>query len=315
MKSELSKFPTEFIERLKRILPPGLQSQSWQGLTSPKPTVFRINSLKSSEEAVLKDLGFWDLQCEPFRDFPHAYELKKGSHKKLSETQSFKEGWIYLQGLTSQLPPLVLDPQPGERVLDMAAAPGGKTTYIAALMKNEGEIVALEPDPIRFERMSFNIERQGAKVLPLNIKGEKLDSKYSEYFDRVLLDAPCSSEGTFLAHDRKGYSHWSVSFVQNISALQKKLLAAAVGYLKPGGRLVYSTCSLSPEENEAVVDWALTQFPQLTALDFQLKHSYLKPGLPSWNGQPFKPGVLKSRRVYPSPSMEGFYLASFKKTA
>lgn len=320
-----SKLPAEFLERLARIVPPGLQHQVKRGMSEQKPTTFRINLLKSSPNIVLREMEEGGVQCEPAFLIPQAYLVKKGSFKKIQKFKCYQEGGIYLQSLSSQIPVLVLKPQPGERILDMAAAPGGKTCQIAALMGNVGKIVALEPNSIRFEKLKFNLERQGVKIAQaLKISGERVGARHAvplqeNLFDRILLDAPCSSEGTFCTTDPRSFNHWSVEWVQKIAVLQKKLMMKAISCLKPGGDLVYSTCALSPEENEEVIDFALQEHPgKIRIIDIPLKFPFLKPALgsttlPSWNNKKFNPEISKARRIYPSETMEGFFVCWMRK--
>lgn len=310
----LNKFPADFAARLKLLVPPGLLPSVTQGYLSTRATMFRVNTLRAEAPLVLRELTKIGLICEPVLGFPHTFILKKGSFKKLTESRSYENGWIYLQSLSSQIPPLVLQPAAGEKILDMAAAPGGKTCQIAALMHGSGEVVALEPDNIRFERLKYNVEKQGAAIVKtLNIPGERLPQEHFGSFDRVLLDAPCSSEGTFSVLDRRTYGHWSVEFVQKSAKIQKRLLAIAVKAVRTGANLVYSTCALSPEENEAVIHDALKNFPELDVETITLKHPFLKPALPSWNGDHFDPRVTKARRIYPSETMEGFFVCALRK--
>lgn len=310
----MKKFAPDFLARLDQVIPPGIRSNVINGLSQEKPTTFRINTLKSSPEAVLKDLRSLGVSCEEVRDIPLAYKVVDGSYKKLSTSHSYEEGKIYLQSLSSQLPPLLLDPKPGEKILDMAAAPGGKTCQIAALMKNQGEIVACEPDQLRFERLNHNIKMQGATIVTtLKTKAEKLPETYHHYFDRILLDAPCSSEGTFVATQPQTHRHWNLKIVQDLSQLQWILLQKAFDCLRPGGTLVYSTCALSPEENEVNVTRMVQKYAgQITVPDFPFKKTFLSLPLPGFLGQKFD-ALKNSRRIYPSAQMEGFFVSIFKK--
>lgn len=314
MHPSLRAFPTEFLNRLQRIVPPGIMHEVGLGFQGERSTTFRVNALKSNPSDVIRDLAKRGLVCEEVRGFPGTFILKKGSFKKLSESRSYEEGWIYLQSLSSQIPPLVLSPRPGETVLDLAAAPGGKTCQMAALMGNRGELIAVEPDQIRCERLKFNVEKQGACIATVaRARGEKLGAEYEARFDRVLIDAPCSSEGTFSAGKRATFSHWSEEFVRDAAKLQKKLIAAALRYVKPGGLVAYSTCALSPEENECVIDAALSDHPGTRTEDLTLKFPFLRPPLASWDGVAFSADVRRARRIYPSPMMEGFFVALLRK--
>ena len=205
------------------------------------------------------------------------------------------------------VPPIVLKPKPGEKVLDLTAAPGSKTTQIAAMMQNSGYILANELDALRCERLKFNVEKQGAKIIEINNgRGESIGKKYEEYFDKVLLDAPCSGEGRFLANDPKTYRSWSVKTVKELSKLQKKLLKSAYQAVKKGGEIVYSTCTLNKEENENILKWAIEELNiKLLDINLNIKNSIEI----SENNADLK----KAIRILPSKETEGFFIARLKK--
>ncbi len=312
MRPELLKFPAEFVDKLKKIIPPGIFPEVAKGYMFPHPVTFRVNTLKADASMVKKDLSALGLVMESFNELPNAFILKEGSFQKLAKSKSYDEGGIYMQGLTSQVPPFLLAPKPGDRVLDLAAAPGGKTTQMAALMKNEGEIVAVEPDKMRYRTLVANIKKQGASIAnPLLMNGLMFNEV--ESFDCVLLDAPCSSEGTFYVRDNATFKNWSPDFVTQMSGLQKKLMQVALNALKPGGRLVYSTCALSPEENEEVVSDALSQNSTIQLLPIPFKFPWLKPVFGQWNGYFLHKMMTHCRRIYPSILLEGFFVGVFKK--
>ena len=330
MKYGLSRFPSVFLDRVKKIVPPGLVPQIHQGFLEFKPATFRINTLKAAQwqadaSLVRHELKKKEIICEEVKNFPNAFLVKKGSLKKLRESKPYEEGWIYLQSLSSQIPPMALDPQPGERVLDLAAAPGGKTCQMAVMMQNQGEIVAVDPHPIRYEKLVYNLKKQGVEMAQaVKISGEKIvgatlrgcpqegghiGPPLHKGFDRILLDAPCSSAGTLCLKDPGGFNHWSLALVFEMAAKQKKLMRAAVTCLKPGGFLLYSTCALSPEENEAVIDWTLNEFPEMQSCPIPLKYPFLNPHLPQWQTTKFHRDVSRARRIYPTPIMEGFFVS------
>jgi len=309
MHPDFKKFPVLFLERLQKIVPKGLLPQVLDGYRADRPTTFRINNLKSNTQQVLDDLRRSGVEVQSIREIKDAYQVVKGSFKKLETSKSFEEGWIYLQSLSSQLPPLILNPQSGDRILDMTASPGGKTTQMAALMQNQGTLIALEPEDIRFKRLKFNCEKQGASIVEcLQTRGESYESKP---FDIILLDAPCSSEGTFHVQNQNGYRHWSLDFVTKINKLQGALLERAIGLLKPGGKLLYSTCALSPEENEGIIQSALDAHLELKVVPIKFSAGTTIPSFSSWNGQKYSfTGAL---RVLPSKMWEGFFVCLLQK--
>lgn len=176
-------------------------------------------------------------------------------------------------------------------------------------MENKGYILANEIDSIRCERLRYNIEMQGTNIVEvINKRGEKVGKEYKEEFDKVLLDAPCSGEGRFLGNSPKTYRNWSKKTVNELAKLQKKLLKSAYEALKPGGILVYSTCTLNKKENEEVLEWALENL-ELKLLDINLN---LREKLQGFN-EGLNKEISKSIRILPSKNMEGFFIAKFKK--
>ncbi len=260
----------------------------------------------------LRRLGFELEQVSWYRD---AYVLRNRSKRELMQAPPHIEGGIYLQNLSSMVPALVLAPQPGERVLDMAAAPGSKTTQIAALMGNKGEIVANDVSPTRRFRLLANLRQQGVTIARVtSIRGEVMWRSYPEQFDRTLLDAPCSMEGMFKCGDPATYEHWSPRKVKVLAQRQAHLLRSAVSATKVGGVVVYSTCTLSPEENEGVVDWLLHKEGDAVELEpVEVPGLELAPALEGWQGRRFDPKVSLSARILPSSLMEGFFVARIRK--
>ena len=176
-------------------------------------------------------------------------------------------------------------------------------------MENKGYILANEIDSIRCERQRYNIKMQGANIVEvINKRGEKVGEEHKEEFDKVLLDAPCSGEGRFLGNSPKTYRTWSKKTVNELAKLQKKLLKSAYEALKPGGVLVYSTCTLNKKENEEVLEWALENL-ELKLLDINLD---LREKLQRFNDGVNKE-ISKAIRILPSKNMEGFFIAKFKK--
>lgn len=226
---------------------------------------------------------------------------KTGAKEALTRTAAYENGEIYLQSFSSMLPPLVLAAGEREDVLDMTAAPGGKTTEIFALSSGKARITACEKDFKRAERLKFNLEKQGAKATVL--QEDSLSLSDFLRFDRVLLDAPCSGSGTLLWDDPKTYRYFSEELVKNSASLQKKLLKKAGTLVKKGGVLVYSTCSLLKEEDEDAL------CPLLSSGDFVLEPFDLsgKENLPLFLDERGMLGVL------PTDLYEGFFVAKLRK--
>ncbi len=220
------------------------------------PKYIRVNTIKIREDELLERLGERGFSLRR-TEVPFCYEVVEEPYS-IGATPEFLMGYYYVMDKSSCVPPLALDPKPGERVLDMAASPGGKTTMLSMLMENEGVIVALEPQEERVQPLVDNVNRMGAmNVAIVRLDGRRV-SKLGVRFDRVLLDAPCSGEGVIYKDPSRKVSRGAED-IAFCSSLQKQLILAAFDVLKRGGILVYSTCTLTPEENEMVIDFLLSK--------------------------------------------------------
>jgi len=263
----------------------------------------------------LADMQGEGLQPQPINWLPDAFFVAAGQRRQLTESAACRSGHLYIQNPASMLPPLLLAPRPGEKILDLCAAPGSKTLQMAAMMQNEGWISAVEAVKERFFRLRANVERHGASIVhTYHRDGTKVWRYVPEEFDRVLLDAPCSSEGQFAAGNPDSYRYWSVRKISEMARKQKKLLFSAFHCLKPGGILVYSTCTLAPEENEATINWFVKKFAdRIDILDIPAGYEALQPGLASLRGKPFDQRVRKCGRIFPDQLMEGFFVCLMRK--
>ncbi len=234
--------------------------------------------------------------------------------KQLEETGLVKDGSIYIQGLSSMLPALVLDPKPGDAVLDMCAAPGSKTTQMAALMENRGRILCLETVRERYYKLRAVVGQMQVGIVDFKLMDARR-FRSSETFDKVLVDAPCTSEGRFKTFEKKSVAFWSPRKIKEMVHKQRGLLMSASRFLKPGGVLVYSTCTFAPEENEGVVDWLLKKTKEELQVEavpaFPQVNTY--PAVSQWEKKIFNPQVKKALRVFPGASMEGFFIIKFIK--
>jgi len=232
----------------------------------------------------------------------------------IGATPEYLAGHYMLQAASSFLPVIALSPQPDERVLDMASAPGGKTTHMAALMANTGVIFANDANKARTKSLTANIHRLGCKnVVVCSYDGREFP-KVMGGFDRVLLDAPCSGTGV-ISKDASVKTNKSERDFALLSHLQKQLILCAIDSVTPdsktGGYLVYSTCSVTVDENEAVVDYALRKRPNVKLVDTGLEFG--RPGFTSFRGKNFNEKVSLTRRFYPHVhNMDGFFVAKFK---
>jgi NOL1/NOP2/sun family putative RNA methylase len=312
----IHELPPAFAQRLQHIVPASRLAACWASFAQTPATVFRVNTLRDTVEATATELKAQGFSLEALAWKKDAFRVADAQRRALTETTAFADGRIYIQNPSSMIPPLVLDPQPGEEVLDLAAAPGGKTLQIAAMMDNTGRIGAVEAVRGRFFRLRDNIARAGAENVQTYLKdGAGVWRQCPERFDRVLLDAPCTGEGLFQVSDENSFAYWSEKKIGEMARKQRRLLQSAILCLRPGGTLVYSTCTFAPEENEAVLNRALKKFAgALEVEEIELQLECMEPGLTSWQGKDFEPGLQKSRRIIPDGIMEGFFLCKLRKT-
>ena len=303
------KLPKDFVESLYENYTPLSVDKILSGMSGNRSTTLRVNTLKYSIQDLMKELKSNNIKFERVPWFKDALIIKNKKEKDIQNLEIYDKGYIYLQSLPSMIPPLVLDPKDGEKVLDMTAAPGSKTTEMAMLMSNKGKILANELDKLRCERLKYNVNMQGAEIVEvINQRGERLGNLYPNNFDKVLLDAPCSGEGRFLANDVKTYRNWSKKSVIQLAKLQKKLFRSAYDALKPGGIMVYSTCTLNKEENEDVLEWAIDNL-NLKIIDIKIE---IKEGISAFTEER-DISIGKAIRILPSKDMEGFFVAKLKK--
>ena len=253
------RLPEDFMEEIYESFSPVTVDKILLGMTDDRFPTLRINSLKYNIQDLMRYFKEVNIKFERVPFYSDALIIKNAREKDVQKLDIYEKGYVYFQSLSSMIPPLVLKPEEGERVLDMTAAPGSKTTQMACLMNNKGYILANELDKIRCERLKYNVQMQGI-IEVVNGRGEKLGDNYEEQFDKVLLDAPCSGEGRFIATSPMTYRNWSKKGVADLVKIQKKLFASGYKALKPGGIMVYSTCTINRDENEFVIDWALQNF-------------------------------------------------------
>ena len=310
----MTKFKEKYEERYKEIL--GDEYPVFkEAIVRPLAASIRMNSLKIDSSKLLKrfteEYG-WELEQVPF--YKKSYKFTTKKPVVLGNTLEHLLGYFYIQEVASMIPPVVINPQQDEFILDMAAAPGSKTTQIADMMSNHGGIIANEKSIGRLSALRMNLQRCGV----MNTAVTQMDGKFFKRidnikFDKVLLDAPCTGTGAIMK-SLYTLKTWSEKASVKMSNIQKQLMQAAVHVLKPGGTLVYSTCSLEPEEDEMVVDYALQKLG-MTIEKFDINGFKLREGLTSWNGKELDKKVSYARRVYPQDNnTEGFFIAKLRKS-
>lgn len=308
--------PYQFRERLQHIIPKKFYASVLDSFCHNRPTTFRTNTIKISTKDLQLELEKEHIVTEQIQWYKDAFILSHQPKEILMDTNWYKNGFLYIQNLSSMIPPLVLDPQPHDLICDIAAAPGSKTTQIAALMNNEGKIIANDKSHVRRYRLEANLKLQGVTNTSISkLAGQALWHMYPEYFDRTLVDVPCSMEGRINCQEQETYEQWSVKKIKSLVQIQRFLLRSGISATKPGGIIVYSTCTLAPEENEGIIDWILEKEKDAIQVEkINLKMEETLPELTCWNNKTYVTTLNNTIRIRPSFLMEGFYVAKLKKT-
>lgn len=311
----ISRLPEEFIERVYALYGTHQAEKVFRSLSAKRPVTLRVNTARFDVRSCIARLYDNRIKVDRVNWCQSALIIKDRQEKDLEALDIYQDGLVYLQSLSSQVPPLALNPQRGENVCDLTAAPGGKACQMAAMMQRIGYIFATEVNPIRYERLKYNVALQQAHIIETSLEDAKyVGRKKHEVFDRVLLDAPCSGEGLFISDKPGTYRYWSLKEVRKLAGEQRRLMRSAFEATKPGGCIVYSTCTLSPEENEAIVDYALkTYIGELTVEPIDITIPTAVPGITSWQGTTYSPDLTKSLRILPSELMEGFFVCRMRK--
>lgn len=311
-----SDVPEALIERIKHIYPKETYISIFKAFKAERKTTLRRNALKINKEDFLSAALSEHIQLLPIEWYEDAYILESPTLRALTETTLYKNGYCYVQSLSSMIPPLLLNPQHDEHILDIAAAPGSKTTQLSMLMDNTGAIVANDSSQIRLYKLKANIERLGATNISIRKGvGQTIWQEYREYFDRVLVDVPCSMEGRIHFSEKESYVFWSTKKIKELQEIQKFLLKSALSATKPGGTLVYSTCTLTPEENEGVIDWIIKKFGNyVTVEEITETNIPFSDPLLFWKEKQYSKEITKCKRILPSDSYEGFFIAKLRKT-
>ncbi len=310
MTSSASELPDDFqdaaafVEMLTAVYGDASAAEIMVSMRADRVLSYWLNPLVDAPfEAVGTPLdGMPEMRCLP-RD------------SEFTSTDAASSGRVYIQNPSSLLAIRVLDPQPGEEVLDLAAAPGGKTIAMAVAMRNAGRIAAVEPVKGRFHRLRANVERCGVNIVAFYQRdGRGVGRAVPARFDRVLLDAPCSSQARMRWDDPSSYRHWTRRKVREASRKQKSLVMSGYAALKPGGRMVYSTCSFAPEENELVIEHLLKR-TDARLLEIEALPCRTLPGLTRWGSRPLRETLAQTVRIVPDQVWDGFYLANIEKPA
>ncbi|MCB0833757.1 MAG: RsmB/NOP family class I SAM-dependent RNA methyltransferase [Bacteroidetes bacterium] len=303
-------FSKELADYLSSISPQTLESFE-KGLAIEKRTSVRVNTLKSAPEKIRKTLEAAGFKVQPLEFYRDAWRIEE-EPTLISKTLEHFLGLIYIQGVASMMPPLVLNPTSTDLVLDISAAPGSKTTQLAQMMGNKGCLVANDWDGKRIKTLSHNLDRMGIiNAAMVHMPGERIGTILPEVFDKVLVDAPCSALGVI---HKAPEAVENLKFVQKYAFIQEQLLISALKAVKTGGKVVYSTCTVSPDENEKLIEKMLHKYP------IELEQISIDPSIRSmegitshtdWVGDPT---LKQCVRLVPSEiNPEGFFVATVRK--
>lgn len=274
---------------------------------TPLRRAIRVNTLKISVDKLKERLPSWNLEQVPW--CREGFWVKNEERKDVGNLIEHTLGYFYVQEPASMIPPVILKPQPGERILDMCASPGSKSTQIAQYMDNKGILVANDYKGIRLKPLALNIQRMGIRNAVTSISfGQNMKEPQ---FDKILLDAPCSGTGT-IRKSLKTIDIWNINMIHKLADTQKKLASNAINLLKPGGILVYSTCSVEPEEDEGVISYLLDNHDvELEDIELDLNRS--EP-VTVYQGKKYNEEVKRCLRMWPQDNdTEGFFVARLRK--
>lgn len=290
--------PDFLYKRLKEDYNEDVINKIIKGFFYKRPVTLRINTLKSTIDEILTIFKEENIEYESVSWYNAAYIIKNKDEEELKRMPIYKEGKIYLQSLSSMLPPIILAPKE-EQILDMTAAPGGKTTEIAALTNNKAMITAIEKNKIRKERLEYNVEKQGANKVTILLQDARHLNPYF-IFDKILLDAPCSGSGTL---EKESLTEWEEDLIYRCVKTQQELLKEALRHVRIGGEILYSTCSILKEENELQIERLLKEGKiEVIPID-KIKDSI-----------PLLPVTIKGTLcICPNELYEGFYIAKIKR--
>ncbi|WP_302082322.1 RsmB/NOP family class I SAM-dependent RNA methyltransferase [Salinibaculum rarum] len=280
----------------------------------PLPAVVRVNTIRTTAERAIEALADDGIATE--RVDWHA-DLLRLPEDQPGANWPYVHGWLHGQEEVSAIPADVLAPEQGERVWDACAAPGSKTTQLAALMDDTGRIVATDNNLGRISALRSNAERLGVTNTAItneDARNHSLKPFDGAEYDRALVDVPCSCEGT-IRKNPDTLDEWSIEHVHGIAGAQKGILRRAVQATESGGTVVYSTCTFAPEENEAVLDYALSEEGGCRVVDYDLPLDHTD-GVTEWEGTEYDPQVANAKRIYPHHNdTGGFFCAKLEVTA
>ena len=309
--AEELEFKDKFVERYSKLT--NFEEFKKYSLSFLRRSI-RVNTIKISVPELKKRLEKnWALEQIPWCKEGFCIEHIKKERRDIGNLIEHSLGYFYTQEAASMIPPIVLEPKGTDVVLDMAASPGSKTTQISALMDNKGILVANDINSERMKPLSLNVQRCGITNCIVTMMYGQRFSGFQ--FDKILLDAPCSGTGT-IRKSLKTLRIWNPLMVQRLAHTQKSLIEIAFNNLKPGGTLVYSTCSNEPEENEAVIDFLLNKYENAKLEEINLKSIKRSNAILEFEGNEYNEEIKKCLRIWPQDNdSEGFFVAKIRNSS
>ena len=298
------------IERYFQFLGEDQTKQLLKANEKPLTPSIRVNTLKTDKNSLKTRLERKGVTLEPIDWISYGFRIKN-SPINLGSTHEYLQGYYYLQSVATMIPALILDPKPNEIVIDMCAAPGGKATHLAQIMNNEGNLILIERNKKRLPALEVNLLRMGVNnSIVVNDDAVNLP-KMDFRADKILLDAPCTGEG-LIRQDPSRKRSKKMKDINKMSIIQKQLLESGLKCLKTGGELLYSTCSIGPEENEIVVNDVLNSLSDYKISE--IPHNYGENGFTEVYGKSLRGDLRYSQRIYPHfHDTIGFFLCLIKK--
>ena len=299
----LKEIPTFLYQRLVNQYGEELTKKIVLGYSEKRVVTLRINTIKTNKDFIEEELKKFGIIFKEVNFYNDALIIENANESKISSLKIYEDGYIYMQSLSSMLPAIILSPKPNENILDMTAAPGGKTTQISALSGNLALVTACEKNKIRADRLKYNVEKQGANKVNIMITDARKLSNYFS-FDKVLLDAPCSGSGPISVYDENLEKYFTEELITRSAKTQYDLLQKAVSVLKSGHEMIYSTCSILEEENENNIRKILSS-NNVEIVPINIESLEDIPLLPT--------KIEGTLCVCPNNLFEGFFVAKLKK--
>ena len=299
---EMEKLPDFLLTKLNKDYSQEEVIRILEGYKTKRILSFRVNTIKTTAEEIEQELIKNEIKYERVKWSKDAFIVLNKKENEIQEMDIYKNGKIYLQSLSSMLPPIVLNPMPKNDILDMTAAPGGKTTQIAALSNNEANITACEINKIRAERLRYNLDKQGASSVFVMLEDARNTDNFFS-FDQILLDSPCSGSGTININENNLNEYFTTELVERSKKLQIALIKKAIKILKSGKEMVYSTCSILKEENEDIIRKVLNEGIEIVPIEFDGKET-----LPQLSTT-----IKGTLCICPTKYYEGFFIAKLRK--